>query len=174
MFLSASKILVVEDSFLLAEAIAELVRDWGMEPVGPVGRLEEACRVARERALDGAILDVKLDADFSYPVASILNQRGIPFIFLTAYARERTPLEFRGAPFLHKPFDTDELRDALASLPAARWRQTSASAPAQPTRADRRDVSEVQIQQHVDGLATEMRLEGEQRITFRGPGPPRR
>jgi hypothetical protein len=35
------QILVVEDSYLLADTIAELIRDWSMEPVGHVVRLEE-------------------------------------------------------------------------------------------------------------------------------------
>jgi DNA-binding response OmpR family regulator len=124
--LSTNEILIVEESFLLGEAIADLIRDWSMEPVGPLGRLEEACCVARERALDGAILGVKLGGDLSFPVASILIERGIPFVFVTAYAEERIPLEFRGAPLLHKPFDPRKLKETVASLPMPRWRRAAA------------------------------------------------
>ena len=77
------------------------------------------------------MLDVKLNGDMSFPVASILTMRGIPFIFLTAYENQQIPLEFRAAPVLQKPFELDELKDAIASLPAARWRQDSPLSKAQ-------------------------------------------
>jgi DNA-binding response OmpR family regulator len=134
--LPAKKILIVEDGYLLAEAIADSVRSCGMEPVGPVGRLEQACRMARERALDGALLDVRLNGDVSFPVASILRMRGIPFIFLTGYENQQIPLDFRGAPVLPKPFEIDELKEAIASLPSARWRQDSPPSKAQPMDID--------------------------------------
>jgi DNA-binding NarL/FixJ family response regulator len=67
--LPTKKILSVEDGYLLAEEIAASLRNCGMEPVGPVGRLEEACRMARERALDGALLDIKLNGDVSFAYA---------------------------------------------------------------------------------------------------------
>ncbi len=121
-----TKILVVEDGYLLAEEIAACLRGCGVEVVGPVGRLDAACRMARAQALDGALLDVKLNGDVIFPVASILRMRGIPFIFLTAYENQNIPLEFRAVPFLQKPFDLVELKEAIASLPGARWRQESA------------------------------------------------
>jgi DNA-binding response OmpR family regulator len=117
--------LVVEDGYLLAEELAAGLRSCGVEVVGPVGRLEEACRMAREQALDGALLDVKLNGDVSFPAASILRMRGIPFIFLTAYESQQIPLEYRAVPVLQKPFELDELKEAIASLPRARWRQES-------------------------------------------------
>jgi DNA-binding response OmpR family regulator len=119
----STKILVVEDGYLLADEIAAALRRCGVEVVGPVGRLDAACRMARERALDGALLDIKLNGDVSFPVASILAMRGIPFIFLTAYESQQIPLEFRAVPVLQKPFDLVELKEAIASLPSARWRQ---------------------------------------------------
>ncbi len=54
---STRKILVVEDGYLFAEEIAANLRGFGMEPVGPVGHLDEACRMAREKAVDGAVLE---------------------------------------------------------------------------------------------------------------------
>jgi hypothetical protein len=55
---------------LLSEAISDWLRDIGIEPVGPVGRLQEACYLARERALDGALLDIKLRTELCFPAAS--------------------------------------------------------------------------------------------------------
>ena len=79
------RILVAEDSYLLSEAVSDCLRDIGIEPVGPVGQLQEACYLARERALDGALLDIKLRTELCFPAASILLARSIPFTFVTGY-----------------------------------------------------------------------------------------
>jgi DNA-binding response OmpR family regulator len=111
------KILVVEDSYLLAEEVCTLVRNYGLEPIGPVGRLEQACQVARERALDGVVLDMRLHQNFCFPICVILKARKIPFVLMTGYiGSSLIPLELRSAPVLGKPFDEDELRAALASI----------------------------------------------------------
>jgi CheY-like chemotaxis protein len=118
---NGQKILVAEDGFLLAEVISDYLRDWGMEPIGPVSRLQEACRVAQQGALDGALLDVKLGDELSFPAAWILKMRGIPFVFLTGYsANSRIPVAFREVPLIEKPFAAEDLKQALASLPFAR------------------------------------------------------
>src|SRR5947207_8608125 len=137
--LSTKRSLVVEDGYLSAQAIADLGRDWGMEPVCPVGHLEEACRTARERALDCAILDVRLDQDLSFPVAAILSERAIPFVFVTAYPKQRLPPEFHAAPLLDKPFEPRALKQAIASLPPARCRLR------QPDALAQRDLSNVVV-----------------------------
>ena len=109
------KILVVEDSYLLAEMIGDFLHDCGLEPVGPVGWLQQGCQLAREHALDGALLDVKLHEAVCFPVAAILKARNIPFIFMTGYNEcSSIPVEFRAAPLICKPFEEDELRAALA------------------------------------------------------------
>ena len=72
------KILVVEDSYLLAEMIGDFLHDCGLEPVGPVGWLPQGCQLAGERALDGALLDVKLHEALCFPVAAILKARDVP------------------------------------------------------------------------------------------------
>jgi hypothetical protein len=65
------RILVAEDSSLLSEAISDCPRDIGIEPVGPVGRLQEACYLALERALDGALLGIELRTELCFPAASM-------------------------------------------------------------------------------------------------------
>jgi DNA-binding response OmpR family regulator len=112
-----AKILVVEDSYLLAEMIGDFLRDCGLEPVGPAGRLEEACELAQGRPLDGALLDVKLGENLCFPVCTILTARKIPFILLTGYRQSSLiPPELCAAPLVCKPFREDELGAALALI----------------------------------------------------------
>lgn len=111
------KILVVEDHPLVAELVCDIVRRAGMAPVGPAGRLHEACDLAHERSIDGAILDVKLGEDVCFPAAKILQARGVPFAFLTGYREPwLIPSEFRSVPVLRKPFNEKELSAMLVSL----------------------------------------------------------
>jgi DNA-binding response OmpR family regulator len=111
------KILVAEDKYLFAETVCDFLRECQLEPVGPVGRIDKASELARERALDGALLDIRLCEEFSFPVCKILSLRRIPFIFLTGSSDLSViPLEFRAAPLLVKPFDPDEMRSALAEM----------------------------------------------------------
>jgi CheY-like chemotaxis protein len=111
------RILVAEDKYLFAETVCDFVRESGLEPVGPVATVAKASELARERALDGALLDVRLGAGLSFPVCRILAARQIPFIFLTGSSDTSIiPLEFRGAPLLGKPFEPGEMQSALAAM----------------------------------------------------------
>jgi CheY-like chemotaxis protein len=110
------RVLVCEDNLLMADVVAEFVRECGLEPVGPVGRLESAMQMARERALDGAILDINLNGQRCFPICAILAARRIPFIFLTGYSAATLPIEYRGVPMVIKPFEPNEMKDVLAQM----------------------------------------------------------
>jgi CheY-like chemotaxis protein len=69
--------LVCDDNLLMAEVVCEFLRECGLDPVGPVGRLESAMQMARERALDGAILDINLNGRPCFPVCLILSAQRV-------------------------------------------------------------------------------------------------
>ena len=109
------KIFIVEDNYLLAELVSDLPHDWGIEPVGPVGRLHPGCQLAEECEIDGAILDVKLCEDLVFPICAILKARKVPFILLAGTPAQASliPHDFGEAPLVKKPFEDDELKAAL-------------------------------------------------------------
>jgi DNA-binding response OmpR family regulator len=72
--------------------------------------------MARERALDGTILDINLNGRPCFPVCAILSARRIPFIFLTGYPHAAIPIEYRGAALIGKPFEPNEMKKALADM----------------------------------------------------------
>ncbi len=110
------RVLVCDDNLLIADLVAEFLRGCGLTPIGPAGRLESAMHMARERALDGAILDLSLNGRPCFPICAILSARRIPFMFLTGYPHAVTPIECRGAPLIAKPFEPDEMKEALANM----------------------------------------------------------
>ncbi len=111
------RILVVEDMALVAAAISDELAACGVTVIGPAGRLPPAVVLAHEEPLDGALLDVNLEGDLSFPVARQLAARDIPVIFLTAYDNPSLfPDEYRNYPRVRKPFDERELLRLLAKV----------------------------------------------------------
>jgi CheY-like chemotaxis protein len=108
--LSGLRILVVEDTLLIAELIASCLEDCRCTVVGPAGQLARGLALATSEALDGAFLDVDLAGQSSVSIAKELDARGIPYVFITGYEDlARLPPEYRGHPRLAKPFDPDQL-----------------------------------------------------------------
>jgi DNA-binding response OmpR family regulator len=110
------RVLVCDDNLLMAEIVVEFLRECGFKPIGPVGRLESAMHVARERALDAAILDINLAGRSCFPICAILSTRRIPFVFLTGYPEAAIPIEYRGAGLVTKPFEPTEMKEVLAHM----------------------------------------------------------
>ena len=106
----ALRILVVEDNALVAETIAEALTDSGYEVVGPAPNLSSGLELAGCAELDGALLDVNLAGRLCFPIARVLCERKVPFLFVTGYAdAAMIPPELRSASRLTKPFRLAEL-----------------------------------------------------------------
>jgi DNA-binding response OmpR family regulator len=86
---SRLRVLVVEDTFLIAVDLADQLTDSGYQVVGPVSTVKHALETMDGAELDGALLDVNLDGERSFPIAELLAARGIPFIFLTGTTAKR-------------------------------------------------------------------------------------
>ena len=109
------RVLVVEDEAMIAMLVEDMVTDFGSEVVGPAARVEEALSLARKAELDAAILDINVGGAVIFPVADILDERGIPVIFASGYGSGTVPKRFVGAPVLPKPFSFQNLAEALRS-----------------------------------------------------------
>jgi DNA-binding response OmpR family regulator len=105
------RILVVEDNFLVAENLRELLSARGCDVIGPAPRVEAALSLlAANSRVDGAMLDINLGGEDCFPVAAALRERQVPFLFLTGYdERMSIPAEFSHAPRLSKPVAENDL-----------------------------------------------------------------
>jgi CheY-like chemotaxis protein len=114
MRLEGARILVVEDEWLVALALEAMLLSWGCAVVGPVPRIDEAMVVARAEALDGAVLDVNLRGELAFPVAEMLQARGVPIVLCSGYAALAVvPDAFATVRQVSKPYDEITLRRAL-------------------------------------------------------------
>jgi CheY-like chemotaxis protein len=115
------RVLVVEDEAMIALLVEDMVLEFGSQVIGPVAKIEDALKLAREAEIDTAILDVNLGGTVIFPVAEALEERGIGFIFATGYGSSPRPRRLREHATLPKPFSYEklatELRKVLAGLP---------------------------------------------------------
>ena len=109
--------LVVEDEVLVAMLVEEMLGDLGCEVAALSTHLDEALRLATGDNFDFAVLDINLNGTRSFPIADLLADRGVPFLFATGYGAGILPERHAKAVILHKPYSLEDLRAALARLP---------------------------------------------------------
>lgn len=110
------RVLIVEDEILIGMLLEDMLSDLGYDVIATASRVEEATKLAREIEIDAAILDVNLNGQEVYPVAEILAERGIPFVFATGYGERGLPNAHQQRPTLQKPFQQGMLERELAGL----------------------------------------------------------
>jgi CheY-like chemotaxis protein len=113
---SPPRILLVEDNFLAAEEMAQFVRRRGYTVGGAARSVSQSLNLVARQAFEGAIIDVNLSGEPSFPVCRALKAKNVPFLFLTGYASMAVPAEFDAAPYLLKPVVESQLASALDRL----------------------------------------------------------
>ena len=105
---------MVEDDYVTAEGMKAELEGLGAEVLGPVPDLAGALdQLASRPAPDGAILDIKLDGEMVFPLADLLGERHIPFVFATGYDQWAIPEPCLRLPRLDKPLDMRQVVRAL-------------------------------------------------------------
>src|SRR5262245_13179074 len=88
-------ILVVEDEYLLADALRIELNAAEANVLGPVGTVKAALSLIRSgQRLDGAILDINLGGQMAFAVADLLIECSVPFVFTTGYDQSAIPERF--------------------------------------------------------------------------------
>ena len=112
------KVLVVEDSYLMAVVLEDLLKAAGATDVALAASVADALQVLRRDPIDLACLDIDLGVETSFPVADELARRRIPFIFVTGCPQDKVPDVHRHRPFVSKLIGNAEM--VAACLEAAR------------------------------------------------------
>lgn len=111
------RLLLVEDELLIALDLQRIVEQLGSTVVGPVGSIRGALQILSNTRPDAALLDVNLREGRVLPVAQACQDQSIPFALVTGYGRlELEEPLLQSAPRVYKPFDSDAIRNVLATM----------------------------------------------------------
>ena len=111
-------VLILEDEPIIALALEDVLIAEGAS-VRHASRIGEAREVLLAAHVDLAILDVNVHGRLSYPVAELLAERRIPFIFATGYGDRAHPQQFADVPTIAKPYSVEDLRKAFREVTAS-------------------------------------------------------
>jgi DNA-binding NtrC family response regulator len=110
------RVLLVEDSWTVANAMRCLLEDVGMVIAGVAASAADAERVVSERTPELAVVDVNLQGSMAFGLIDALHDRGVHVVVVSGYASFSTPI--RAAAILQKPFGGGELLEALCGVTA--------------------------------------------------------
>ncbi len=115
--LSGVRFLVIEDEIMQALSIDDMLADMGGVVAAHAFAYDEARQAVKQGGFDCAVLDVNLNGTLSFPIAEMLRERGVPFIFCTAFG-DGVDAHPAATEVLRvdKPIQSDNLRDALVAV----------------------------------------------------------
>ncbi|HET7606501.1 MAG TPA: response regulator [Sphingomicrobium sp.] len=114
--LSGKRILVVEDSPVVAPFTADILGELGCDVIGPAPNMAAARELIEGEAIDGALMDVHIRGERVFPLCDLLESRGVPFILTSGYADWQIPEKLASRPRLQKPYTMEHVEKALAKL----------------------------------------------------------
>lgn len=117
---TSRRAIIVEDEFLVAMYIEDMLVQLGHKVVASVSTVASALELVRSAECDLAVLDVNLDGELSFAIADILCNRAIPFIFVTGYGRAGLEKRLAGTPTVQKPFEAPALQAAIVQATGSR------------------------------------------------------
>lgn len=109
------RILVVEDSPVVAPFTADLLSELGCKVVGPAPNLAAARKLIEVGEFDAALMDVHIRGERVFPLLDLLQARGTPFVLTSGYADWQMPDKWRDAIRLQKPYTLDQVAEALGA-----------------------------------------------------------
>jgi CheY-like chemotaxis protein len=109
------RVILVEDQTIIALDTEGMLLELGAASVHSFTTGDAAIAWLGTAAIDVGVLDVALGAATSFPVAELLLQQGVPFIFTTGYGDKKMfPAPLLSVPIVHKPYGFEALAEGLA------------------------------------------------------------
>ncbi len=109
----ALRIIVVEDESFISEMIKMMLEEMGYQVVGVAHNQQKASELIANLDFDFAILDINIEGkQEGIELAALVQEKDVPFMFLTSYADRNTLLEAKKShpgAYVIKPFTEQEL-----------------------------------------------------------------
>ncbi len=100
-------VLIVEDSWNVAQSLKAIVERAGARALGPVPSVSEALGIVESRLVSLALVDMHLKDDFADSLVDELIARQIPYAIITAYEALPTNADRAALARMNKPLDHD-------------------------------------------------------------------
>jgi CheY-like chemotaxis protein len=110
--LQGLRVMVVEDTWHVANALKALLEELGATVAGPAGTLNEAERLLAAHVPEIAIVDINLKGEMAYGLIDRLNDRGARVIVISGYAVPQVA-QAKVFAVLQKPFNAKSLLAVL-------------------------------------------------------------
>ncbi|NHN88560.1 HWE histidine kinase domain-containing protein [Acetobacter conturbans] len=113
--LAGKTVLLLEDEFLIALDVEQALSEKKAAHVYTASSIAQACEILERYLVDVAILDIDIGGETSAPVARLLADRGVPFVFTTGYDNDpEINQSFPEAEIIKKPYEIKDILKALA------------------------------------------------------------
>jgi DNA-binding response OmpR family regulator len=109
-------ILVVEDEFVIAELLCEVLEAEGHGVCLHAPTVAKALEALESGRWRGALLDIRLNGELVFPVAEALRARGVPFVFSSGDGDIGMPPQFENVPVLQKPWNEQALSEVVRKV----------------------------------------------------------
>jgi DNA-binding response OmpR family regulator len=109
------RVLVVEDTWLVAKALKTALEGLGMVVAGPAANTADADRLVAEETHDLAVVDVNLKGEMAYGLIDRMHDRGVRVVVVSGYAVLPSSTK-KAAAILQKPFSGAELQATLCQV----------------------------------------------------------
>ena len=110
------RILVIEDSPVVAPFTADVLDELGWAVVGPAPNMAAARELVEAGEFDAAMMDIHIRGERVFPLCEMLEAMGVPFILTSGYADWQIPEKWLDRPRLQKPYTIDQVEEALGAL----------------------------------------------------------
>ena len=110
------RILIIEDSPVVAPFTVELLEELGCSVVGPAPNMARARELIEAGEFDAAMMDVHIRGERVFNLCETLAAKGVPFVLTSGYADWTMPEKWEDRPRLQKPYGIEDVRQALTAL----------------------------------------------------------
>lgn len=115
--LKGYRILVVEDSWIVAQSLKSILEVIGATVVGPAATLDDATALADAAGFDVAIMDLDLQGRMADGLVAEMHRRDVPVVIVSAYEVPPT-LADKAVAVLPKPVRAESLLTRLRQIRA--------------------------------------------------------
>ena len=116
--LTGKRVLVVEDTWVVAEALQSLLEEAGLVVAGPSATVAHAERLVSEKVPQLAVVDLKLNGEMAHDLIDCLHDRGVSVVVVSGLVSNPPA---KAAAIVEKPFSGEALIETLRSVVGRRY-----------------------------------------------------